>query len=96
MTCDGMIHRLKSLIGQLGTIPADRMDDEDRAAQRDMLHWSRCYHQRVNAIRTSVTGSNGNEKVSHNPTHLNAAFDEVRSFCDQVASMLAAGMAQTA
>lgn len=87
-----MIHRLKALIGQLGAIPADRMDDEDRAAQRDMMHWSRCYQQRVNAIRASVSGSNGAEKVAHNPTHLNAALEEVRGFCDQVSAMVNAGL----
>lgn len=94
MACDGMIHNLQSLMGQLGAIPSDHMDDEDRKAQRDMLHWSRCYQQRVKAIKASVTANPGAERTVHNPTHLNAALSEVRGFCDQVSSMIKAGLAQ--
>jgi hypothetical protein len=86
------MRRLKGLVQDLVSLPNERLDDEDRVAQRNLIHWSHSYQQRVRAIRRTQTPDS---RILHKPEHIAAALSEVDRFCDQVAALIAGGNAQT-
>lgn len=92
LTCDDVLQRLKGLVQDLMNLPNDRLDEEDKEAQRTMIHWSHSYQQRVRAIRKTQTPDS---PIVHKPEHIAAALAEVDRFCDQVATLILGGNPQT-